>query len=61
MQHLWDLNKEDTDFSKLGRNKLFYDIIIIQQKQTFTTGELGNNVENGKNVYLSSFDALKFG
>ena len=51
------LNKEDKidlDFSKLGRNKLFYDVIYNPAKTNFLQqGEkLGNNVENGKKMFI---------
>ena len=49
------LNDEiiNLDFSKSGKNKLFYDVIYNPQKQIFKKGkELGNKIENGKTMFV---------
>lgn len=47
----------DLDFSKVGKNKFFYDVIYNPKETNFLKKgkELGNKIENGKkNVYFSS-------
>ena len=51
------LNKDDQinlDFSKIGKNKLFYDVIYNPDKTNFlkTGKELGNEIENGKLMFI---------
>ena len=51
------LKKEDEinlDFSKISKNKLFYDIIYNPAKTNFlkTGMDLGNNTENGKMMFI---------
>ena len=48
--------KINLDFSKIGKNKFFYDVIYNPNETNFlkTAKSLGNRAENGKNVYLSS-------
>ena len=51
------LNKEDKmtqDFSKVGKNKLFYDVIYNPQETNFlkTGKDLGNIVVNGKLMFI---------
>jgi shikimate dehydrogenase len=51
------LKKEDKinlDFSKISKNKLFYDIIYNPVKTNFlkTGRDLGNNTENGKMMFI---------
>tara|TARA_Y100000590_G_scaffold87230_1_gene97796 strand:- start:1542 stop:2330 length:789 start_codon:yes stop_codon:yes gene_type:complete len=51
------LNKEDRielDFNKIGRNKLFYDVIYNPNKTNFLLKgeELGNQIENGKMMFI---------
>ena len=51
------LKKEDKielDFNKIGRNKLFYDVIYNPNKTNFLLKgeELGNQIENGKMMFI---------
>ena len=51
------LKKEDKinlDFSKISKNKLFYDIIYNPEKTNFlkTGRDLGNKTENGKMMFI---------
>jgi shikimate dehydrogenase len=51
------LKKEDKinlDFSKISKNKLFYDIIYNPEKTNFlkTGKDLGNKTENGKMMFI---------
>ena len=51
------LKKEDKielDFSKIGSNKLFYDVIYNPIKTNFLSKgeELGNQIENGKMMFI---------
>jgi len=51
------LKKEDRielDFSKIGTNKLFYDVIYNPSKTNFLLKgeELGNKIENGKMMFI---------
>ena len=51
------LNKGDEislDFSKVGKNKLFYDVIYNPSKTNFleTGKKLGNIIENGKLMFI---------
>ncbi len=43
----------DVDFSNLGKNKLFYDLIYNPSKTNFLKKgeELGNQIENGKKMF----------
>ena len=54
-------DKFDLDFSKIGKNKLFYDVIYNPSETNFLKNgkQLGNISENGKkNVYLSSISSF---
>ena len=59
------LNKEDKldlDFSKVGQNKLFYDVIYNPSETNFlkTGKKLGNRTENGKLMFIyQAFAAFK--
>ena len=51
------LNKEDRidlDFSKIGKNKLFYDVIYNPIETDFLNNgkKLGNKTENGKKMFI---------
>ena len=51
------LNKNDKinlDFSKIGKNKLFYDVIYNPNQTNFLTigKKLGNEIENGKLMFI---------
>ena len=50
------LNDEiiNLDFSKSGKNKLFYDVIYNPEETNFlkTGKELGNKIENGKTMFV---------
>ncbi len=51
------LKKEDQiklDYSKIGSNKLFYDVIYNPKKTNFLLKgkELGNQIENGKMMFI---------
>ena len=51
------LNKKDQinlDFSKVGKNKLFYDVIYNHSETNFLKKgkELGNKIENGKLMFI---------
>ena len=51
------LNKDDVinlDFSKIGKNKLFYDVIYNPKETNFlkTGKKLGNIIENGKMMFI---------
>ena len=50
------LNEEtiDLDFSKSGKNKLFYDVIYNPKETNFlkTGKKLGNKTENGKTMFI---------
>ena len=47
-------DKLDLDFSKIGTDKLFYDIIYNPKKTNFLLkgAELGNKIENGKMMFI---------
>ena len=59
------LNKDDQinlDFSKVGKNKLFYDVIYNPSETNFlnTGKKLGNIFENGKLMFIyQAFSAFK--
>ena len=58
------LNKEkvNIDFSKIGNNKLFYDVIYNPVETDFLKEgkRLGNNVENGKMMFLyQAFESFR--
>ncbi len=58
------LNNEkiNLDFSKVGNNKLFYDVIYNPSETNFlkTGRELGNKTENGKLMFIyQAFEAFK--
>jgi len=44
----------DLDFSKIGKNKFFYDVIYNPKQTNFlkTGNELGNTTENGKLMFI---------
>ena len=44
----------DLDFSKIGKNKFFYDVIYNPKQTNFlkTGSELGNKTENGKLMFI---------
>ena len=51
------LNKNDVinlDFTKIGKNKLFYDVIYNPKETNFlkTGKKLGNEIENGKLMFI---------
>ena len=46
-------DKLDLDFSKIGKNKFFYDVIYNPKIKFFKTREkLGNKTENGKKMFI---------
>ena len=47
-------DKIDLDFSKIDNQKFFYDIIYNPNETNFlkTAKELGNNIENGKKMFI---------
>ena len=59
------LNKDDKinlDFSKVGKNKFFYDIIYNPKETNFlkTAKKMGNETENGKLMFIyQAFSAFK--
>ena len=59
------LNKDDVinlDFSKVGKNKLFYDVIYNPNETNFLKigKKLGNEIENGKLMFIyQAFLAFK--
>ena len=59
------LNKNDQidlDFSKIGKNKFFYDVIYNPKETNFlkTGKEMGNKTENGKLMFIyQAFTAFK--
>ncbi len=59
------LNKDDKinlDFAKVGKNKLFYDVIYNPDQTDFlnTAKNLGNKYENGKLMFIyQAFSAFK--
>ena len=59
------LNQEDKinlDFSKIGKNKLFYDVIYNPSETSFLNmgKKLGNQYENGKLMFIyQAFSAFK--
>ena len=58
------LNKEsiNLDFSKFGKNKLFYDVIYNPEETNFLKEgkKLGNKTENGKLMFIyQAFEAFK--
>ena len=58
------LNNEtiNLDFSKLGNNKLFYDVIYNPEETNFLKEgkKLGNKTENGKLMFIyQAFEAFK--
>ena len=58
------LNKEtiNLDFSEVGNNKLFYDIIYNPKETNFLKQgkKLGNQTENGKLMFIyQAFEAFK--
>ena len=46
--------KLDLDFSKIGKDKFFYDVIYNPKETNFlkTGKELGNKTENGKKMFI---------
>ena len=44
----------DLDFSKIGKNKFFYDVIYNPKQTNFlkTGSELGNKTENGRLMFI---------
>ena len=62
MQQVWDLKENDkfgTDFTKAGKNKLYYDVIYEPYDTEFSHAAkiAGNIYENGLNMFL--FQAQK--
>ena len=59
------LNKNDQinlDFSKIGKNKFFYDVIYNPKETNFlkTGKKMGNEIENGKLMFIyQAFTAFK--
>ena len=58
------LNNEtiNLDFSKFGKNKLFYDVIYNPEETNFLKEgkKLGNKTENGKLMFIyQAFEAFK--
>ena len=58
------LNKEtiNLNFSKVGNNKLFYDVIYNPNETNFLIDgkRLGNQIENGKLMFVyQAFEAFK--
>jgi shikimate dehydrogenase len=59
------LNKDDKiniDFSKVGKNKFFYDVIYNPKETNFlkTAKKMGNETENGKLMFIyQAFTAFK--
>ena len=59
------LNKSDQinlDFSKIGKNKFFYDVIYNPRETNFLKmgKEMGNEIENGKLMFIyQAFAAFK--
>ena len=49
-----DNDKIDLDFSKINKNKLFYDVIYNPQETNFLKvgKKLGNQIENGKLMFV---------
>ena len=47
-------DKIDLDFSKIGKNKFFYDVIYNSKETSFLKigKNLGNKIENGKKMFL---------
>ena len=47
-------DKIDLNFNKIGKNKLFYDVIYYPSKTNFLLKgeELGNQIENGKMMFI---------
>ena len=47
-------DKFDLDFSKIGKNKLFYDVIYNPSETNFLKNgkQLGNISENGKKMFI---------
>ena len=47
-------DKIDLDFSKIDNQKFFFDIIYNPNETNFlkTAKELGNNIENGKKMFI---------
>ena len=47
-------DKLNLDFTKIGKNKLFYDVIYNPRKTNFLlkAKQLGNKVENGKMMFI---------
>ena len=55
-------DKINLDFTKIGKNKLFYDVIYNPSETSFlkTGKELGNRFENGKLMFIyQAFLAFK--
>ena len=52
-------DKMDLDFSKIGRNKLFFDVIYNPKETNFLNigKKLGNKVENGKFMFIHQASA----
>ena len=46
--------KLDLDFSKIGKNKFFYDVIYNPKETNFLKKgkDLGNKTENGKKMFI---------
>ena len=59
------INKNDQinlDFSKIGKNKFFYDVIYNPKETNFlkTGKKMGNEIENGKLMFIyQAFTAFK--
>ena len=49
-----DNEKIDLDYSKIGKGKLFYDVIYNPNETNFLkmAKNLGNKVENGKKMFI---------
>ncbi len=52
-------DKIDLDFSKIGRNKLFFDVIYNPKETNFLSigKKLGNKIENGKLMFIHQASA----
>ena len=56
------LRQKDLNFSKVGKNKLFYDVIYNPKETNFLKEgkRLGNQIENGKLMFIyQAFEAFK--
>ena len=55
-------DKIDINYEKIGTNKFYYDVIYNPRNKFLTEAKkLGNKIENGKNVYLSSTSVVSYG